>query len=570
MSKEKDLPIDTLLSKEVKKLTPLECKDLLPSLEKELAKTEPLTLLESGHLFIKTKRATLEPLVLNRAQKHVLGVIRMCLAKMKPVRLLILKARQLGMSTLCEGIIYAYTSQIENLNTLIVADDVDGASYLFEMSKLYQEKMPSYLRPTERKSNEKKLEFDKMHSQILIDTAANTEAGRKYTFRIVHLSEYAFYKYPNELMLGLSQTVPSLAGTMILKESTANGFNHFKEEWDKAINKETDYIPIFIPWYWDDGYKMTASKDMLIADPLLGDISKDERSLESQMAADGIKDIRDHLEWRRWCIRNNCNGKLADFQQEYPSTPEEAFIASGDCAFDKDSLIAMLKKNAQPIAIGNIVKADYKYVFRPEPHGDFKVWQKIEARSSEEYLVAGDACSGSGIDWAALVAIGKKSNNVVATLRMKCDADELAEKAMLLASWLHDAEIAIENDKYGFHANRKLRTIYGNVFIQESIDKETNVVTQRFGWDTNSKTRPDMLGQLKQEIRESSTELFDPVLIREALTFVKNKETGKEEAQDGCNDDMVMARAIASAVRQMHPFQSINTTPPPRSPIADY
>lgn len=539
------------------------------SSEKDLAKLDPLSLVEKGRLFIKTKNATLEPMVLNRAQKHVLGVIRMCLAKMKPVRLLILKARQLGMSTLAEGIIYAYASQIENLNTLIVADDVDGASYLFEMSKLYQEKMVPHLRPSEKRSNEKKLEFDKMHSQILIDTAANTEAGRKYTFRIVHLSEYAFYKYPNELMLGLSQTVPSLAGTMIIKESTANGFNHFKEEWDKAINKETDYIPIFIPWYWDDGYRMTAN-NLTIGDPLLGDISKDERSLEQQMLDDGINDIADRLEWRRWCIRNNCNGKLADFQQEYPSTPEEAFIASGDCAFDKESLIEMLKRNDKPIGIGNIVKQDYRYTFRPDPDGDFQIWEKIQPRSSEEYLVAGDACSGSGIDWAALVAIGKKSNNVVATFRKKVDADVLAEKAMLLASYLHSCEIAIENDKYGFHANRKLRTIYGNIFIQESIDKETNVVTQRFGWDTNSRTRPDMLGQLKQEIRERSTELHDPIMIRECLTFVKNKDTGKEAAQEGCNDDIVMARAIASAVRQMHPFQSINTTAPQRSDIPDY
>jgi hypothetical protein len=91
--------------------------------------------------------------------------------------------------------------------------------------------------------------------------------------------------------------------------------------------------------------------------------------------------------------------------------------------------------------------------------------------------------------------------------------------------------------------------------LQEQIDKETNVITQRFGFDNTSKTRPDALGQLKQEIREGSTELYDPVLIRECLTFVKNKDTGKEAAQEGCNDDLCMSRAIASFVRQLHPFQ---------------
>jgi len=288
------------------------------------------------------------------------------------------------------------------------------------------------------------------------------------------------------------------------------------------------------------------------------------------MLQEGISDIEERLAWRRWSIKNNCNGKLSHFQQENPSTPEEAFIASGDCAFDKEMLIKQLKQNKKPLMVGNIVKQDYKFIVRPDSNGDFKFWDKIQSRASEEYLVAGDACSGSGTDYASLIAIGKKSNNVVATLRMKCDADELAEKALLFASLLHGAEVAIENDKYGFHANRKLKTIYGNIFVQETIDKESNSITQKFGWDTNSKTRPDMLGQLKQEVREDSTELNDPILIRECLTFVKNKETGKEEAQEGCNDDMVMARAIASAVRQLHPFQSLRDDRPPINTIPDY
>ena len=263
---------------------------------------------------------------------------------------------------------------------------------------------------------------------------------------------------------------------------------------------------------------------------------------------------------------------MATFQQEHPSTPEEAFIASGDCAFDKEQLIKQLREAGDPIAVGNIVKVDWQFKFKITVGGDFKFWEKIKPRSEEEYIVSGDACSGSGTDYAWLVARGKRSNSIVATYKAKCDPDQLAEKAYLLASFLHGAEVAIENDKYGFHANLKLRGVYGNLYIQESVDKEKKTVSTKFGWETTSKTRPEMLGQMKEEIRQGALELHDPELIRECLTFIKNPETKKEEAQEGCNDDGVISCAIGGAVRQVHPYQPIVHDAPQdvRDIIPDY
>lgn len=552
-------------------MTPKECEQLLPCCEKELAKTTPLSLIEDGHLTVKTKDGQLKPFLPNKAQKRILTTIKALIVKNKPIRLLILKARQLGCSTLIEAIIYAFTSQKENNNSLIVADDIDGSNYLFEISKLYQEKCPKHLLVPEKKSNEKKLEFDKTHSQILIDTANHKEAGRKYTFRLVHLSEYAFFPYPDELMLGISNSVPVLPGTMIIKESTANGFNHFKKEWDEA-GEENDYVKIFIPWYWAEENRMDATDFTVGNGPCKRDILKDEPVLFQQLSVEGIDFIEERLAWRRWAIRNNCKGNVVTFQQENPSTPDEAFIASGACAFDKEQLIKQLKQHKKPIGIGNIVKVDYKFKFRITSGGDFKIWEKIKPRSEEEYVVSGDACSGSGTDYAWLVARAKRTNSIAVTFKAKCDPDELAERAYLLASFLHDAEVAIENDKYGFHANLKLRGLYGNLFIQESIDKEKKAYSGKFGWETNSKTRPEMLGEMKEEIRQGAIELNDPDLIRECLTFIKNPDTKKEEAQEGCNDDGVISCAIGGAVRQLHPFTPLPKPQPydPTQNIADY
>ena len=530
----------------------LEASEIL--LDKALAKADPFSLIEEERLWIKTKAGELIPLKPNKAQLYVLSIIKKLWKENKPIRLFILKARQVGVSTLIESIIYSITSQNPNTNSLIVADDIDGANYLFEMSKLYQERCADHIKPLEKKSNEKKLEFEGTHSQILIDTANHKEAGRKYTFRAVHLSEWAFFPYPEAIMLGISKSVPSLGRTIIVKETTANGFNFAKEDWDLACDPQAnDYIAIFIPWYWDEKSRMPITKDFVVGDRALGDITKAELDLADQMQKEGIQGIPERLNWRRWSIRNECAGKVINFNQESPSTPEEAFIASGDCAFDKEQLILQLRKNPKPIAIGNLVEVDGKYEFRLDPQGDFEFYEPLN--KSEQYVVGGDACSGSGVDFAGLVAVAKHSNNTVATYRKKVDSDVLAQKAKALGTFLKGAIVAIENNSYGFHANLKLRAIYGNIFKQETIDSTDKKVTTKFGWNTNSKTRPDMLGQLKQEIRAGATDLRSQVLIRECLTFIRNPDTGKEEAQEGCCDDLVISRAIASAVRQLHPFE---------------
>jgi hypothetical protein len=547
-------------------LTGEELKALELLSEKKLAVESPFSLIENSHLWIKNKQGEMIRLIPNKAQRHILSIIKRLWNEDKIIRLFLLKARQLGVSTLIEAIIYAFTSQKENINTLIIADDIDGSNYLFEISKLFQEKCSEYLRPEEKKSNEKKLEFDKIHSQIFIDTAANKEAGRKYTFQIVHLSEYAYFRHPEVLMLGLSQTVPAMPKTMIIKETTANSFNFAKDEWDKAVNGEIDYTPIFLPWYWADEYRMPTPDDFLPGDKTLGEVTNDELILSEQMRKEDLDFIEERLMWRRWCIKNNCEGKVSNFQQEYPSTPEEAFIASGECVFDKERLRVELEANVKPIKRGNIVQLVNEFNFRDDPKGDFEFYEDIH--TDEEYVVGGDASSGVGKDYACLVAIGKRSNNTVAVFRRKVDPDILAEKARLLGSYLNKAVVAIENDKYGFLANARLYQNYSNIFVQEVIDKVGGIEQKtKFGWETNSKTRPEMIGNLKADIRESATLLRDLRLVRECLTFVRDTETGKEEAQTGCNDDMVIARAIAGAVRRRHPYIEQNKKANAYAPI---
>lgn len=550
----------------VSQLTPIERKAARMLIEQQLANRDPFWLVESGHLQIKTKSGELKPLVLKRAQIKLHNTIKQLWEDNKIIRLFILKARQTGITTYVQALIYSISSHTPNTNSIDIADDMDGSNYIFEMGKLYHEKLPSHLQTPVKKSNEKKIEFEGIHSQILVDTADNKDAGRKYTFRVAHISEYAFFKNPASLMLGLSQSIPSMPRTIIIKETTANGFNFAKEEWDKIEAGESDTIGIFIPWFWDDDYVMVQPPSFVLGDPALGIITQDEFILSDRMEKDQIENISGHLAWRRWCIRNNCgNGsdiqRVNNFKQEYPSIPEEAFKASGFCYFDQNKLVGQLHNKQLPLFHADIVYVDYKSELRKAPEGVFRFYELPQR--GVHYIVGGDASSGGGSDYSALVARRKDNNKIVATFLAKVDPDELAYKAMLLGTLLNNATVAIENDKFGFAANQKLRTIYKNIYIQRSVDQITQKVTEKFGWDTNAATRPMMLAQMQEEIRQEALTLMDERLIKQCLVFVV-KENGKAEAEQGQNDDFVIACAISGSVRQMEPLRKYNDGPRPK------
>ena len=549
--------------KTLRGLNKIQSAKLEASFRKILVRKNPFLLIEDDGLLkesepclkIKTKRAAIVPFVLNKAQRHIYKIFKTLWDAGKPIRIIVLKARQVGSTTAFMAFIYSIISQSESQAAAVIADEKGKANDIFEMAKLFQERCPVYLRPEIKKSNERKLEFEGIHSQIAIDTAENKDAGRSATLRHVLLSEYAYYRKDNAdaIMLGISHSVPSLPHTMIIKETTANGFNHFKDEWDAACAGKNNYTPIFVPWYWDEGYVMPFDEaTFMIGDPAYGDETKDEPALAKQLESEGIDLIKERLAWRRWDIRNNCKGDVDKFSQENPSTPEMAFLASGSCFFDQKKLVKQLNKLTPPLFRANILKDNFKWVVRKCSDGDF--WFYEEPSPYGQYVIGGDACSGSGTDYAPLVAMNKETKSIAVVYRAKCDPDELAYRAMILGSFLNNAKVAIESDKFGFAANQKLITIYGNVYVKRTYDKIQNKITESFGWQTTALTRPMMLAQMQLEIRNDTLQLKHEDLIRECLCFIKNPESGKAEAESGRNDDLVIACAIALQLLTDDPY----------------
>lgn len=314
-------------------------------------------------LKIKTKSGTVVPFRLNDAQRKLYAVAKRQQDAGKPVRLIILKARQLGFSTLTEGLIFHACATRKNVNALIVAHREDATANLFRMSKLFYDELPAPVKPMLRASNAQELVFENpsklrserearpgLRSRIRCATAGGRGIGRSDTLQCVHLSEYAFWPDGADgkasTLAGILQAVPSLPGTMVVIESTANGFEDFKERWDAAVAGENDFEPVFFAWFENPDYSMPVVPGT--------EWTPEERDLK---AAYQLTD--EQLQWRRWCIANNCGGSLDMFRQEYPASPGEAFLHSGTGVFDNEQIVLRLERLPGPAGRGEFTDGEW-------------------------------------------------------------------------------------------------------------------------------------------------------------------------------------------------------------------
>lgn len=524
--------------------------------ERAVVDADPFKLIEHGFLTIKTKTRGLVKLTPNKIQVRFLQKVRELYASGKPVRVLILKARQAGLSTITEAIIYAFVSRMPGCNACVIADDLDGANYIFEMQKLYQEMLDEHLKPVIQHSNEKKLSFSDIKSQILIDTSDNPNAGRKFTFQFVHASEVSRFKRPlKDLMLGLGHAVPNAAKTMIFLETTAAGYEEFYDMWVKAINGKNDWVPLFYPW-WEieenslplEGGKFYPIEDIRFTSP-----SEKERFLteEKEMKqAYGLTD--EQINWRRWDIVNNCSGDINKFNQEAPACWQDAFVASGDLFFNRDKLKA--QKQAERMFIGNIVKDNGRHIWRDDKAGKFHVYEM--PRRGGQYCIGADPSEGlPGGDKSAAVVLDKRTNRTVCAYNHNVAPEVFEEDLRRMGHFYNEAMIACENKGYGYSVNQDLYKNYGKVYRKIRTKKGFKEPTLELGWNTNAATRPQMLAQMSEEVSEESTELKDGELISQCWTFINDETKGRPEAQKGKHDDLIFARAIAGQVRLQFPYK---------------
>ncbi len=523
-------------------------------------------------MYIKTKDGDLLPFKMNAPQLKLYNILKEEFEKGKPLRIIILKARQLGFSTLVEALIFVRTAFYFNTESAIVAHDEETATHIFKMSRLFYNKLPEPLKAQILSSNAKEIIFNNkadtgLRSGIRCLTAGNSDVGRGRTIQNLHISEYSSWRGDKKNILGgLLSAVPSLPDTLVVIESTAKGYDHFKELWDNAVEGKNDFFPVFFPWFECADYRL----NVLLPDE---DLTEEERKLLAQYNLD-----KEQLAWRRWSIANLCNGDKVLFAQEYPACPEEAFRSSGDCLFDKDAITAQIEKirknqltqqvrgefeytreiqpvrNAQGQVVGvektikniKFVQKENGYIFLHEPPQPRKN-SNGEVISLEPYTIGGDT-AGLGQDFYAAKVVSNIDGRTVATRHIqRIDEDKYAETLYCLGKHYHDALIGIETN-YSRTPMRELADLkYPNLYLRERLDTLTREVQKVYGFETTAQTKPLIINALIAGIRDNPRIECDLDTLHEMLTFVR-KDNGKLEALNGYHDDLVIAKAIANFI----------------------
>ena len=510
-------------------------------------------------LVIRNKKQELVPLRFNEAQSNLYAVIRQQAALGKPIRIIILKGRQEGISTVTEALMFQDTVTRPNVKTLIVAHDSGATGNLFKMNKLFYDCLPRRMQPMRKNSNAKELVFENptrepkekakkpgLRSSIRCQTAGSGSVGRSDTLTNVQISEYAFWpKDKKDLLLGIMQTVPNDPSTMVVIESTANGYDHFKELWDGAENGTNEWIPVFLPWYLEKGYRMAV--------PPGTEWTEEERQLQRDFGLD-----EEQLQWRRWCIRANCGGSVEEFRQEYPNTPAEAFLLSGTPFFDNQALAVQQMHAPEPAVTGWFTydapeeqgEKPRNWQFTPAADGAVRIWKEPE--KGVPYVLGGDT-AGEGSDCFTAHVLDNRTGEQVAELQQRQSEILYARQVYCLGRYYNTALAAIEVN-FGTYPVRKLEEWnYPKLYQRERFDTYANAMVKAFGWQTSPATRPQMLAELHTVMEESPHVIRSRWTLGEMIVFVYDKNR-KPQAAEGQHDDLVIAAAIAQMARSQQQY----------------
>lgn len=464
-------------------------------------------------LFIRNKAKEVQQLTPNAAQIEFLS---RALGVAGQKKLLILKARQLGMSTLIQAIIYAL-ARYEALNAITISHEAEATQRLHEKARFFLERDKS--RPPTRYNRLGAVEFADTRATHYIGTAGARTFGRGDTLHFAHCSEFAFWPKPETLLPGLLEALTKDA--WIVLETTPNGVGGmFYDLWQNA--PFNGWLPLFFPWWWDSEYKLA-----LLEPNELEPYSDEEKTL---IRREGLS--AEQIKWRRDKIRSN-----PMFKQEYPEDAESCFLSSGRPYFTPEAL-KLQEKN-----IGEPIRTDGK---------GLSIWREFDG--THIYVVAGDPAEGlEGGDWSVGQVLDLTAQEQVATLRGLWPTDHFGKGLCMLASQYGTALLGIERNNHG-HAvlNTALNGVgYSNIYYHEEYDPRQSGerIIKKPGWPTTEVSKPVMLSDMEAAFTDVAVTIHDSITLQEFRTMHWNGKGGVG-AIAGCHDDAAMAFMIAWQLRK--------------------
>ena len=475
-----------------------------------------------------------------------------------PVRIIVLKARQLGISTATEAVLFLWGFLHPGANGAVVSHKDGQAQELFNMTKLYWERWPHRALFHEKYHTRRQLQWLETNTNLRVVTAKNSDSLRGSTMHSLHASEVAYWDNAENLWGGLEPSIPNRHGTFVCLESTANGVgNWFHDEWQKAEVGDSAFTPLFFPWY-----RHTATR---IYGTFLHelDLDSEEKQLLALIRSEGFSDelAFASLSFRRIEVRKK---GLDWFHQEYPTTPEEAFLTSGNPVFNPYAVRECYEEKTG--ATGRLYRnARGDVLFQPDPSGNLTIYKQPHPDPNpQRYFVGGDPARGGTMqsDPSCAQVIHRANLEQVAAWHGQCDPVQFAREMMLIGDFFGHAMLCPEVEGGGMATiGAIVQSGYGNIWSWKKPDR-TAASNNTWGWLSSYNTKRWALGELQNLLNTRSILIHDKRTFLELLNYVeRDNGTLGNEGRSG-HDDTVMALAIATSASKREGFFNPRTHTP--------
>lgn len=516
---------------------------------------------------IKDKRSSkLVPFRLNRPQRRVLAMMEEKRTEGEPIRMIMLKARQWGGSTLVQMYMaWMQCTRMRHWHSLICAHVARASATIRGMYSTMLANYPAELWEGDTAPKLNRFEGQEMIKEIAgrdcrvtIGSSERQDSIRGADYAMAHLSEVAFWKdtpksTPEDFVRAICGAIATEPDTLIVYESTANGMgNFFHSEWKRSQKGESDKMAVFVPWHEIEMYRRPV-KDTA---KLWGSMDAYER----QLWEDGA--TLESISWYHAKRR-----EYADHQAmmaEYPSTPHEAFANTGTNVFSTEAVDRMSHECREPQWRGEVAGTTLTGAgalrnvrFATDSTGRLAIWEKPQ--EGQRYVAAVDVGGRSvSADWSviAVLSVGRRPR-VVAQWRGHTDHDLLTWKAAAIARYYNNAMLVFESNTLeteaadqGQYILHELCEHYSNLYMRPSPDGSGR---PRPGFHTNRATKQMIITELIGAVRDTTYEERDMEACRE-LSVYEQMDNGSYGARKGHHDDILMTRAIAlHAIREQYP-----------------
>lgn len=514
------------------------------------------------------------PFRLNRPQRRILGMLEDMRTAGKPIRLILLKARQWGGSTLVQ--IYMAWIQLvhcRNWNSVICAHLKESAANIKGMYSKLLANYPDWLlggekpkfKPFERMANTSVIAG--RECRVTIGSAESQESVRGIDAAMAHLSEVAFWrnsrmKSPEQVMRSICGSIMLLPCSMVVMESTANGTgSYFHQECERAKRGESDKQFAFVPWFEIEMYTLPIDDH----DSFIGSLTDYERMLWHRGAT--LEAIAWYRQKRKEYARH------ADMMAEYPSDDIEAFCYSGERVFDPTLVEKLRRCCCPPRFEGDIHGKEptgkqslQEIELETRPEGPLKIWEypAKECEMRDRYLAVVDIGGRSDSSDYSVIAVFDRywmldggPAEVVAQWRGHIDHDLLAWKSAQIAAYYQNALLVIESNtletehddsEHSAYILDTLSRYYNNLYARQSPpDSIGQKPPSRWGFHMNRATKALVIDAQKNALREGSYIEHDTQACYEHDVY-ERKPNGSYGAMEGHHDDILITRCIGNYI----------------------